>query len=512
MPLLLIILAVSVAVLASFSPVLWNGFLGWDDADAILKNPHLQSLSLENLRWMWTTFHMGPYQPLAWMSLAVDYRIWGPRAAGFHLTSLLWHTGSSVLLLLCLRKLLEKSSVYVLGMATLFWAIHPLRVESVAWATERRDVLSGFFVLVAWHLYLHQRKGVLTAFLFGLLSKATAAGLVWVMLLGDFLEKILTPRQCLAWVRGKSFFIGLAAVFAAIGVWGLEQQGVFFRSYALIDRLGFFFYSATFYLQKALWPEALSPLYAMPLDVTRMRPEFFVRGLTWVTLCAVCFRARHSSPLLWKAWWAFHLILLPVSGLTQHGRQLAADRYTYLSFLPLSVVLADLLRRYRSPLVGAAGLVGVILLGSLTFRYSRLWKNDVLLWSHAVAVEPESALALYNQGTAYLRHGDPLSARAALLSARDLWPHDSAIRDNLIAAATAGANDALHESRYNDAVMLSAEAWQMRPESALLRFHHGVCLMAAGRSKGGRRQIQKALRQDPSLKEQIPPPFRKDFS
>jgi predicted membrane-bound dolichyl-phosphate-mannose-protein mannosyltransferase len=162
---------------------------------------------------------MGPYQPLAWMSLALDHAIWGLRPAGYHLSAMLWHAAAAVLLYSCLSRLYPKSQGWVLISATLFWAIHPLRVESVVWATERRDVMSGFFTLLAWRLYLSDRRLAIGSYLAGMLSKATAVGTIWL-----FLFKPKT-RSWTSWVRDHAVYLGGGAAICVWGAWGLQQSG-----------------------------------------------------------------------------------------------------------------------------------------------------------------------------------------------------------------------------------------------------------------------------------------------
>lgn len=484
--------------LSVWSPVIANGFLDWDDAEAIVQNPHL-SFSLANLKWMWTTFHMGPYQPLAWMSLAIDRTIWGLSPAGFHATALLWHLAASLLLFSCLQKLYPKAATWAVTAAALFWAIHPLRVESVAWATERRDVLSGFFTLLAWRLYLSERGEAGVAYLAGLLSKATAVGTIWLFMLGA------KARLGKNWLRQHAGYLILGAGLCVWGAWGLRQSGVFFRAYTLGDRLGLFFYGVTHYLGKAVMPADLSPLYAMPLDLTEMKWEWVSRGLFVVSFTLITLALRRRYGLLERVWWAYLLILLPVSGIAQHGRQLAADRYTYLSFIPWSVLALDLLT--RAQVSKAKVFAGLILLGLgiQTVRYVNVWKNDQTLWERATQVEPGSPLAHYNLGTAYLKAGQAFAAHRELTTAFQMWPQDEGFRTNLITAGMASADASIRAGRPANAVFFAEEAWRLRPESPGLRFNLGAYLMAAGRSREGQAHLRAAIRQDPSLAARLPP-------
>src|SRR3989440_3497630 len=163
-------LLVVLFTLAAFLPTLQNQFVSWDDKDNFLDNPHYRGLGWTHLRWMWTT-HLGHYIPLTWMTLGLDYLLWGMNPVGYHLTSLLLHAANAVVFFFVVRRLLTRALpspaerghalAVSAGVAALVFAIHPLRVESVAWVTERRDVLSGLFYLVAILLYLRacERRG-----------------------------------------------------------------------------------------------------------------------------------------------------------------------------------------------------------------------------------------------------------------------------------------------------------------------------------------------------------------
>src|SRR5439155_451114 len=156
-------LLVALFTLAAFLPALQNQFVNWDDKDNFLDNPHYRGLGWTHLRWMWTT-HLGHYIPLTWMTLGLDYLLWGMNPVGYHLTNLLLHAANAVVFFFVVRRLLtralsspsERGHALALsaGFASLVFAIHPLRVESVAWATERRDVLSGLFYLLTILMYL----------------------------------------------------------------------------------------------------------------------------------------------------------------------------------------------------------------------------------------------------------------------------------------------------------------------------------------------------------------------
>src|SRR5215510_1121491 len=202
----LIPLIVAIATVAAFLPAIGNQFVSWDDAKNFVDNPHFRGLGWSQLKWMWTTFHMGHYVPLTWMTLGLDYSLWGMNPAGYHATNLLLHAANAVVLYFVARRLFALAARNVTGessspdrfvlpaaIAALVFAIHPLRVESVAWITERRDMLSLLFFQSSISAYLRYASSdsgrrrlywlSVAAFFCALLSKATVITLPAVLLL-----------------------------------------------------------------------------------------------------------------------------------------------------------------------------------------------------------------------------------------------------------------------------------------------------------------------------------------
>src|SRR5262252_3503083 len=188
-----------------FLPVLRNHFVEWDDYENLVDNPHYRGLGWDQLRWMFTTFHMGPYQPLSWMTYGLDYLIWGLNPTGYHLTNLILHAANGVFFYFVAQRLIAAALSMAMDeehwqldagafFAALLFTIHPLRVESVAWATERRDVVSGFFFIAVIYGYLRASEpgqsqrwlaGALVTYILSLLGKATAMTLPVILLILD---------------------------------------------------------------------------------------------------------------------------------------------------------------------------------------------------------------------------------------------------------------------------------------------------------------------------------------
>src|SRR5436309_13698099 len=288
---------VAFLTIVTFLPALQNGFAGnFDDAKNFLTNPHYRGLGLTQIEWMFTTTHMGQYVPLTWITLGLDYLLWGMSAAAYHLTSLLLHAVTAVLFYFVSRHLIglatgrPDASATAAGaaVAALLFAVHPLRVESVVWVTERRDVVSGVFymlTLLAWFRAVEREPrsrrwywASVALFACALLSKALTVALPIVLLVLD-----VYPLRRLGGAQGwwtpsarrvyaeKAPFVALAAVAAVIALVAIVRLGnmAALERLSLSERVGVSAFSLTFYLWKTLVPVGLSPLYELPARLDR---------------------------------------------------------------------------------------------------------------------------------------------------------------------------------------------------------------------------------------------------
>jgi len=464
------------AVFLAFFPTFANDFVLWDDDVNFLENLNYRGLSPAHLRWMFTTFHMGPYQPLSWVTLGLDYVTWGMNPFGYHLTNLVLHVMNAVLLFLLIGTLLlrlwpddSRSGMLRLAAAAgaLFFALHPLRVESVAWATERRDVLSGLFYILTLIFYLRRDEAAspmarcgwylatLLAFVAGLLSKASGVTLPVVLFLLSL--SLRSPRLSEISPRHSPFtilrsllsllpFFLLSFIFGLLAVYGQRTQATMLamEEHGIVDRLMQCAYGLCFYVGKTLVPIRLSPLYlrehfGTPLDANHIMSAAAVAVLT----LALLFGRRQRGAL--TAWLSYVILVLPVAGVAQAGAQIAADRYTYLPTMPFAVLVAGgvaMLERRRSP--GIEGQVGrgvspsrrggspgglalpvvgrwalgvgcsilLTILGILSFRQTQIWHDTLSLWSHALAIDPANYLAYNNRGNHHEMLGDVQAAMA----------------------------------------------------------------------------------------------------
>jgi tetratricopeptide (TPR) repeat protein len=425
---------VGAATLVAFAPILGNGFVDWDDYGVLRDNPHFRGLGVAQIAWAFDTYHMGHYQPLTWLSFGADYLLWGMDPRGFHATSLLLHALNAALAFLLIEAILARASApgsestrRLAAMAgALFFALHPLRVEVVAWAAVRGHLIASALALLATLLYVRRGRSSPAALaLFGasLLAKATAVTLPVVLLLLDhFVLHRLARERPGAVLREKLPWLGLVGLFLLLALSAQAASGALLGGGAVEHGVGARLlqaaYGLCFYLTKTALPVGLAALY--PIDQRLAPPEavFYACALAVVAITAACLAARRRWPGLLAAWLAYAVLVSPVLGLAQSGFQIAADRYTYLACLPFAVLLAwglartaarPAARRWLAPAVGAL----LALLAALAWQQTRVWRDSVSLWERAASVHPESGLVAYYRGNALRGDGRLRDALAA---------------------------------------------------------------------------------------------------
>jgi protein O-mannosyl-transferase len=462
---------VAAVTVIAFLPILRNGFVEWDDYENLISNAHYRGLGWAQLSWMVTTFHMGPYQPLSWMTYGLDYLLWGMKPAGYHLTSLLFHAANAVFFYFVCRRILgiiwpnEPAHApwhlsTAAAFAALFFSIHPLRVESVAWATERRDVVSGFFFLATVYCYLRATSKVeaksvrwLSAAFFcyvlSLLGKATAIALPIVLLILDIFPLRRLEGAPRTWwatpsreiVREKLLFVLPAILFAIIAFLGQRHASAIksLAAFGFESRVVQALFAAGFYIWKTIVPVNLSPLYEIPPDFSLWDPVVLSGVALSVGFSVIVFVLRRRWPAGLACWFYSLAMLAPVLGIVSTGPQLAADRYTYLPFLSWALLAgAGFLFITRSsnrarPLL-AAYLVVILIVsvfGVLTWRQTAVWRDTGTLWSHVLKVNPNSSIAHYNFAKFLANTGQRHAAMAHYRDALKIRPDDAEAHNNL---------------------------------------------------------------------------------
>lgn len=485
------------ALVAAFVFLVFYGFappaqfLQWDDAVNLIHNDKWRGLSRENLEWMWRTRHYGPWQPLSWFSWAVDDKLWGLDPAAFRRTNVVLHALTAGLLVLVFRRLFprERSTAFGAAGAALFFALHPLRVESVLWITERRDVLSGLFAVLSVYLWLEDRRRLSAfAFLGAVLSKGTSIAVLPFIFMIDVVVRRHEARKSVMSLLPHAV-IGLFAACKNLG--GFSTGDLHGLNLALGDRILIALSGAWFYLSKTFFPINLSPYYALPLNGNEIRLGSYPGAISALAVTVLCF---HRSIRSWAlpVWFSFLVALAPVSGLLQNGRQAAADRYSYLACLPFAVLFGLALGRLRLRSALAVLSVLSVLLAAATIRQSSYWRDDVSLWTRAVSVEPEAYLPRSNLSVALLSAGDPAAAVPHLAAAIRLEPRDVEARVNL-GSILASRDDVA------GAENLFREALSLRPGDPSASVNLANLRAKAGDRRGAIRLLEGVVARDPSF-------------
>jgi tetratricopeptide (TPR) repeat protein len=456
----LIIIAASVAIVTFmvFFPALRNGFVSWDDNLFVYENPHIRSLDFSLLKWAFTN-QKYQWSPLRWISHAVDYKIWQLNPLGHHLSSIIFHALNAFLVVVLTVKLLEvaklkiqpyptgeeemnfRRKALIAGVVTgLLFGIHPLRVESVAWVSERKDMLFAFFFLLSLiaylryyrHSYNRREKHLyymlaLVFFLMSVMSKATAVTLPLVLILLDLypLERVNFRSGLSVWRRifvEKLPFFAIGGTVAWINIGVHEGMGfvVPLAKLSFIDRILLAVKTFAFYLMKMIWPFNLTLIYGLPYNVSMSIPETAGLLLFFAVVTASCIFLWFRGKRLWLAVWIYYIVmLLPLSVIKVFSSSFAHDRYTYMPsigpFLLIGLATAAIYekvtgaKQWRLSLKTAgvaAAIAALISLSYITIRQTAVWKNSLVFWSYVIEKAPvKIAGAYYNLGNAYYADG-----------------------------------------------------------------------------------------------------------
>ncbi len=408
------------AVAAVYGQVRFHGFDSFDTPVYLTQNVIVRSgLSAEGIRWAFTTFESGNWHPLTWLSLMSEVELFGLDPGAHHLTSVGLHAASSVLLLFFSVRATRMFWPSLLA-ATLF-ALHPMHVEPVAWAAQRKDVLSTFFLMATLIAYRSHAarpsplrlSAAVALFGLGLLSKPMLVTVPLLLLALDFWPLGRWRRdRVLALAVEKLPFLLLAVAIALATLVAQHSVGAVgdLERYPLGLRFANAIVAIGIYLRKTVWPSDLAIFYPHPGHVPLV--QWAACALALVGATGWAWRVRLRQPWLWTGWIWFLVALLPVIGIVQVGRQALADRYSYVPhvglFIALAFALADCVRKrpgLRMP-IGVAAAAGVIALAVVGHRQVGTWRDSEAIFAHALAVTRDNALAHSHLATALLGRGE----------------------------------------------------------------------------------------------------------
>jgi len=525
----LIGLSLIAATLAVFLQIGNHPFLNLDDNAYITENGHVQSgLTFAGVAWAFTTMHAGHWIPLTWLSHMLDCQLYGLNPRGHHLTSLVFHIASALLLFLVFERI--TGALWRSAFVAALFALHPLHVESVAWVAERKDVLSTFFWMLTMWAYVRyverpRFNRYLLALLFfasGLLSKPMLVTLPFVLLLLDYwplgrfqfggLSADVKPHASRPWntddqksnalrlIREKAPFFVLCAISCILTIIAAQKTGavVPLEGFTLGSRMANVPLSYLRYIEKMVWPRHLAVLY--PYQEMVPTWEILVSGLLLACVSLLVIRAARKLPYVGVGWFWYLGTLIPVIGIVQAGPQALADRFTYVPMIGLFVMIAwgipDILVRWRFRRVIlslSTGLLLLVLMIVTNFQL-RYWQNDIALFEHTLAVTSNNFTIHNNLGAVLARQGKTQEAVAHYVEALRIRPYLAEAHNNL-GIALAG------QGKTQEAFAHFAEALRIKPDYARAHYNLGGFLANHGKTQEAIAQFAEALRIRPDYAE-----------
>ena len=494
----------ALAVIAVFGQTARHGFVDFDDNAYVYENRHvMEGLTGEGAAWAITAYHAGNWHPLTWLSHMLDCQLYGLKPGGHHLTNVLLHAAAAILLLLALLRM--TGAIWPSAWVAAIFAIHPLRVESVAWVAERKDVLSGIcFMLTLWLYSRYTERpaswgrylSVVASFALGLTAKPMLVTLPFVLLLLDYwpLGRVGPPRENTPeneanrlrpdrrFMRLVVEKIPLFVLAAASCIVTLTAQRVAMQSLEQLDfaeRIANAVVTYVAYIGKMLYPAGLAVLYPLPKGPLPAW-EVVASVALLLTISAAAFLARRKCPYLLFGWLWYLGMLVPVAGLVQVGNQAMADRYTYLAQIGLTAAIAwgpahlagsRPSRHWAFTVVAAPVLAGLMV---CAWHQTQCWCDSETLWTRALACTSQNSVAHNNLGNEFVLRGEIDAAIAHFHRALEIQPDYVEPFNNL-------GNAFAFRGETDKAIAHYRKALEIQPN--YMKAHYNLGLALAGRGR-----------------------------
>jgi tetratricopeptide (TPR) repeat protein len=481
-----------------FCQTLWHDFINYDDPRYVYENTEITSgLSFGGIAWAFTHIHSTNWHPLTTISHMLDCQLYGLRAGWHHFTNVLLHTVVVILLFLALAKM--TGAFWRSGFVAAVFAIHPLRVESVAWIAERKDVLSGGFFMLTLLAYLHYtrlpslRRYLVVVFVLacGLMSKPMLVTLPFVLLLLDYWPLDRIRGQFWMRLLEKLPLVALSAISSIATL--VAQKGAvgWTEDLPIFERINNAVVSYILYIWQMFWPARLAVFYPHPENA--LPPwEIIASLLLLICITAVAIALRKQRPYLMTGWLWYLGMLVPVIGLVQVGWQGRADRYTYLPqiglYIAVTWAVADLTASWRRQrtILSVAALVVVGVLSSCAFVQTSYWRDSETLFKRALAITRNNDVAENNLGIVFLGQGKLDEAISLLQAAVALRPENSPAHENLAKAL-------IQKGEVADALVHYQKLLELQPDNIEVHNIVGTVLVQQHRIRDGVEEWQKVL-------------------
>ena len=486
---------------AVFAQTVAYDFINYDDNSSVYENVEVRKgLSLRGIGWALTHSDAELWNPLSTISHMVDCQMFGLKPGGHHFNNVLLHSLAVIVLFLVLKEM--TGAFWRSAFVAAVFAIHPLRVESVAWVVERKDVLSGLFFMLTLAAYVRYTRRqtlwryLLVALLFacGLMSKAVSVTVPCLLLLLDYWPlgrfdntKIVRSTGNLWWSRMpiprrlvvEKVPLLLLSVGASIATLFAQKGAISsLEKLPLLSRINNAFIAILDYLGQTFWPTKLAVYYPYPAN----GPALWQIALSVTLLIAISasvFALRDKRPYLLTGWFWFVGMLVPNIGIVQAGSQARADRFTYLPHIGLCILVtwavADMTTAWRRRhfIMGVTAAMAIIALMFLAEAQTRYWRNSESLWIHTITVNPQSPVAEGALGSALMTQGRIDEAITHFKRGLEIWSTDAGARNNF-------GNALLETGQLDEAIAQYNKALEFQPNNVMAYYNLGVAYFRKG--------------------------------
>ena len=519
-------------------------FINWDDNQYVYENPHIQSLTLKSLLWMLTESHASNWHPITWLSHALDYHFFGLDPGMHHLVNVILHCLNTLLIFFLIiivcntayknnslpnnpankgYPVKDTGILLTAVIASFLFGLHPMHVESVAWVSERKDLLCAFFLVPTYMFYLFyasaKNKNMrlifyatgLFFFILSLMSKPMAITVPMVLLLLD-----IFPLKRIVWgnfkiretILEKIPFFLLSIGSGLITITAQEKGGAIraLSEFDFYDRLLNSFNSIWFYIEKLIIPRQLTPFYPFPENISLFSPQILLSLSFFIIISVFCIWKFYNGRPLWITAWLYYLItLMPVIGLIQVGIQGAADRYTYLPSLSLFFLAGFGVTQLwgKSGIIGHKGVLRIVMAGALIFMaglyihlsrtQNMVWQDSITLWKYVIKNYPGKVfLAHNNLSHAYQNKGMLDEAITECKKAIEIKPDYVEAYNNLAAVYN-------KKGMYEEARSAAEKALSLYPDYAMARLNLGVSYDKLDMPEKAFKEYQKVILIKPDM-------------
>lgn len=504
---------------AVFAQTVAYDFINYDDNSSIYENVEVRKgLSLRGIGWALTHSDAELWNPLSTISHMVDCQMFGLKPGGHHFNNVLLHSLAVIVLFLVLNEM--TGAFWRSAFVAAVFAIHPLRVESVAWVVERKDVLSGLFFVLTLAAYVRYTRRqtlrcyLLVALLFacGLMSKAVSVTVPCVLLLLDYWplgrfhpSKIVRSTGNLWWSRMpiprrlivEKIPLLLLSVGASVATLFAQERAMSsLEKLPLLSRINNGLIAIIDYLWQTFWPTKLAVYYPYPANGPALW-QIVLSVTVLIAITASVFTLRGKRPYLLTGWFWFVGMLVPNIGIVQAGSQARADRFTYLPHIGLCVLVAwavsDMTTAWRRRhfIIGITAATAIIALMFLAKAQTRYWRNSESLWMHTIAVNPQNAVAEGALGSALMTQGRIDEAITHFKRGLEIWPTDAGARNNF-------GNALLETGQLDEAIAQYNKALELQPNNAMAYYNLGVAYFRKGNLDEAIIRYRKAIEIQPN--------------